>query len=118
MSPYDRRVSGGAQPIVGLGSGGHARSLLEALRSGGDYEVVALVDDDPERAGGEVLGVPVQAADALGELRAQARGQVGHRLVAGRAPRRPPPHLAGAEGGLAELAQGGVQEVEVHGDVA
>jgi UDP-perosamine 4-acetyltransferase len=52
-----RRVA----PIIGYGAGGHARSLLEALRSAGDFEVVALVDDDPGRAGAEVLGVPVVA---------------------------------------------------------
>ena len=48
-------------PIIGYGAGGHARSLLEALRSAGEYEAVALVDDDPDRAGAEVLGVPVVA---------------------------------------------------------
>lgn len=53
-----------APPIIGYGAGGHARSLLEALRSAGEFEVVALVDDDPERAGTEVLGVPV-VHDAL-----------------------------------------------------
>ncbi len=31
--------------IVGLGAGGHATSLLEAIRSAGEYEVVALVVD-------------------------------------------------------------------------
>jgi UDP-perosamine 4-acetyltransferase len=53
-----------APPIIGYGAGGHARSLLEALRSAGEFEVVALVDDDPERAGTEALGVPV-VHDAL-----------------------------------------------------
>jgi UDP-perosamine 4-acetyltransferase len=48
-------------PIIGYGAGGHARSLLEAIRSAGAFEVVALVDDDPARAGAEVLGVPVVA---------------------------------------------------------
>ena len=48
-------------PIIGYGAGGHARSLLEAIRSAGEFEAVALVDDDPDRAGTEVLGVPVVA---------------------------------------------------------
>ena len=48
-------------PIIGYGAGGHARSLLEAIRSAGAYEAVALVDDNPDRAGSEVLGVPVVA---------------------------------------------------------
>src|SRR3954464_7760536 len=50
-----------SSPIIGYGAGGHARSLLEAIRSAGAFEAVALVDDDPDRAGTEVLGVPVVA---------------------------------------------------------
>lgn len=49
--------------IIGLGAGTHAKSVLEAIRSAGAYEVVALVDDDPALAGGELLGVPI--TDAL-----------------------------------------------------
>lgn len=44
--------------IVGLGAGGHATSLLEAIRSAGEYEVVALVVDGGPVAS-ELLGVPV-----------------------------------------------------------
>lgn len=69
----------GALPIIGLGAGGHARSLLEALRSAGEFEVVALLDDDPARVGGEVLGVPVRAADAA--LERLRREGVGHAFV-------------------------------------
>ena len=66
--------------IAGYGAGGHARSLLEALRSTEAWDVMALVDDDPARAGDAVLGVPVQAGpDALAALR--ARG-VAHAFVA------------------------------------
>lgn len=50
-----------AQPIVGLGAGTHAKSVLEAIRSAGAFEVVALVDDDPALAGSELLGVPITA---------------------------------------------------------
>ena len=46
-------------PILGLGAGTHAKSVLEALHSGGGFEPVAVVDDDPSRAGQELLGVPV-----------------------------------------------------------
>ena len=53
--------------------------------------------------------------DALGQRGAQRGGQVGHRVVAVRAGRGPAPHLAGAEGGLAELGQRRVEEREVHG---
>ncbi len=45
--------------IVGLGAGTHAKSVLEAIRSAGRFEVVALVDDDPALAGSELLGVPI-----------------------------------------------------------
>ncbi len=48
-------------PIVGLGAGTHAKSVLEAIRSGDRFEVTALVDDDATRAGGRILGVPVVA---------------------------------------------------------
>jgi UDP-perosamine 4-acetyltransferase len=72
-------VSDGRVPIIGYGAGGHAKSLLEALRSAGRFEVVALVDDDPELAGAEVLGVPVRApAGDLELLRAEG---IGHAFV-------------------------------------
>src|SRR4051812_16047795 len=64
--------------IVGYGAGGHARSLLEALRSGERFEVVALADDDPERAGATMLGVPIVAAGELERLREQG---VAHAFV-------------------------------------
>ena len=53
-------------PIVGLGAGTHAKSLLDAIRSANVYDPKAIVDDDPERAGDEILGVQVvSAADSL-----------------------------------------------------
>ena len=48
------------------------------------------------------------------ELLSQRDRQVCHRVVAARAGRRPAPDLAGAEGGLAELGQGRVEQLEVH----
>ena len=59
-------------PIVGLGAGTHAKSLLEALRSTGAFEVVALVDDDPGRAGTELLGYPIRGPEALAQLRGES----------------------------------------------
>ena len=67
-------------PIIGYGAGGHARSLLEAIRSAGEFEAVALVDDDPQRT--EVLGVPVLSA--LDEVRDVAHAFVGVGGVADR----------------------------------
>jgi UDP-perosamine 4-acetyltransferase len=75
VCPYHRPVRGAAQgqrlPIVGLGAGTHAKSLLEAIRSGSEFAVVTLVDDDPARAGSEVLGFEVEGPEAL----TRARGE-------------------------------------------
>jgi UDP-perosamine 4-acetyltransferase len=58
-------------PILGLGAGTHAKSVIEAIRSRDDYEVVALVDDDLGRAGTQVLGIDVvSGTEALDRLRA------------------------------------------------
>lgn len=57
-------------PILGVGAGTHARSVLEAIRSSGQFEVAALVDDDPARAGADLLGFPVVAPAELERMRA------------------------------------------------
>lgn len=47
-----------------LGAGGHARSVLESLRSAsGAPEPVAVTDPDPARAGGALDGVPIVGGD-------------------------------------------------------
>jgi UDP-perosamine 4-acetyltransferase len=56
--------------IVGVGAGTHAKSLLEAIRSAGLFQVAALVDDDSAREGSELVGVPVVGASGLERLRA------------------------------------------------
>jgi sugar O-acyltransferase (sialic acid O-acetyltransferase NeuD family) len=56
-------------PIVGLGAGTHATSLLEAIRSSGRFEIAALVDDDPARAGADLLGFRIVGPEALERLR-------------------------------------------------
>lgn len=58
-----------AVPIVGLGAGTHAKSVLEAIRSAGRFEVAALIEDDAGRVGGDLLGFPVVAAGELARLR-------------------------------------------------
>lgn len=60
-----------AVPIVGLGAGTHATSVLEAIRSSGGFRVAALVDDDPGRNGETLLGFPISPADELERLRAE-----------------------------------------------
>jgi sugar O-acyltransferase (sialic acid O-acetyltransferase NeuD family) len=73
--PYDRLVPAGERrlvPIVGLGAGTHAKSVLEALRSLDLYDVTAIVDDDPAKAGGEIFGTPIASAAELSELRGRA----------------------------------------------
>jgi UDP-perosamine 4-acetyltransferase len=71
-SSYHPHVHGPPLPILGLGAGTHAKSVVEAILSGGEFEVIAMVDDDPGRAGTDFLGIPVEGPDAL--ARAQAEG--------------------------------------------
>lgn len=64
---------------VGIGAGGHAKVLLDALQARGEVEVVGLVDSDPDLKGIQVLGVTVIGGDeVLGELR---RGGVHHAFL-------------------------------------
>jgi len=59
-------------PILGLGAGTHAKSVLEAIRSMGQFDAVGLVDDEPDRVGGQLLGVPVvSGVDALKRFRSE-----------------------------------------------
>ncbi|HEY7838603.1 MAG TPA: NeuD/PglB/VioB family sugar acetyltransferase [Terriglobales bacterium] len=59
--------------VVGVGSGGHAKVLLDALRSRPDLVIVGLTDANRDRIGVRVLGVPVLGSDALlVDLRAAA----------------------------------------------
>jgi UDP-perosamine 4-acetyltransferase len=64
--------------VVVLGAGGHAKVVIELIRSAGAYEVVALLDADitPRR----VLGVPVVGDDA--ELERLRREGIAHAFVA------------------------------------
>ncbi len=57
--------------VVIIGAGGHARSVLWALRSNGEHEVVAMTDPDTTRHGTELDGVVIAGGDdRLAELRA------------------------------------------------
>ena len=50
---------------VGLGSGGHARVVIEILQIGGVYEIVGLLEEDASHAGTVVMGVPVLGSEEL-----------------------------------------------------
>jgi UDP-perosamine 4-acetyltransferase len=73
LASYDRHMAAAENkasiPIVGLGAGTHAKSVLDAIRSAGRFEVVALVDDDETRAGDELLGCPIAEPHALERFR-------------------------------------------------
>ena len=76
-------------PIVGYGAGGHARSLMDAIATGGVFELVAFVDDDPTAE--TMHEVPIYAGEtALARLREDgvAHAFVGVGGVAERDPRR------------------------------
>jgi UDP-perosamine 4-acetyltransferase len=51
--------------IVGLGAGGHAKAVVEALAAMGGYEVVALLDPRRELWGTRVRGIEVVGGDEL-----------------------------------------------------
>jgi len=48
-----------------LGAGGHAKVVIEILRAQGGFELVGLLDANPELHGKDVLTVPVLGDDAL-----------------------------------------------------
>jgi UDP-perosamine 4-acetyltransferase len=51
------------KPIVVAGAGGHARSVIEALRAAGEYDPVACTDPRPELSGSRLDGVEVVGSD-------------------------------------------------------
>jgi UDP-perosamine 4-acetyltransferase len=115
-------VSTAPLPIVGLGAGTHARSVVEAIRSAGRFEVVAVADDDASRAGSEILGFPIVAAGDLDRLRGEgvahafagvggvgssaARKQVFERLLAAGFEVPPIVHASAVVSPWAELGRG------------
>ena len=44
--------------VLVIGGGGHGKSVISVLRTAG-YAVEAVIDDDPEKWGEELMGVPV-----------------------------------------------------------
>ncbi len=57
----------GARPVIVLGAGVAGASLIKELAASRDWRVVGLLDDDPRKKGGEILGVKVLGAlDGVG----------------------------------------------------
>jgi sugar O-acyltransferase (sialic acid O-acetyltransferase NeuD family) len=46
-------------PLWIIGSGGHARVVIDIARTTGLYELIGCLDDDPSRRGDTVSGVPI-----------------------------------------------------------
>src|SRR5437660_2060398 len=65
--------------VIGLGAGGHARVVLEALAAAGGFDVVGLLDPSRELWGTDVLGVPVLGDDS--ELGRQYDHAVSHVFI-------------------------------------
>ena len=53
------------RPIWIIGAGGHAKVVIDTLRTLGTFDVLGVLDDDPLRLGTEVLGVPVRGEASL-----------------------------------------------------
>ena len=52
-------------PVVGFGAGGHAKVVIEILRSMQEYEIVGLLEMRKELRGARVLGVEVLGDDSM-----------------------------------------------------
>ena len=51
--------------IIGFGAGGHAKVVIEILRTDDHLELVGLLDASSERRGQTVLGVPILGSDEV-----------------------------------------------------
>jgi sugar O-acyltransferase (sialic acid O-acetyltransferase NeuD family) len=52
-------------PVAGVGAGGHAKVIIDILRRGNQYEVVALTDTSPKLWGSRYCEVPIIGDDHL-----------------------------------------------------
>jgi UDP-perosamine 4-acetyltransferase len=71
--------SSGVLRVVGLGAGGHAAVVVEALNASGGYEIVGLTDLRRELWGTKLLGVPILGDD--GQLSLQYDQAVSHAFI-------------------------------------
>jgi UDP-perosamine 4-acetyltransferase len=52
-------------PVAGVGAGGHAKVIIDILRQGNRYEVVALTDNNPKLWGSSYCDVPIIGDDHM-----------------------------------------------------
>ena len=53
------------QPVWIIGAGGHAKVVIDTLRTLGTFDVLGVLDDDPVRLGTVVLRVPIRGEASL-----------------------------------------------------
>lgn len=51
--------------VIGLGGGGHAKVIIDILRLLGEFEIVGLLDANPEAHGSKLSGITVLGNDSL-----------------------------------------------------
>lgn len=61
--------AGGLTAIVGIGAGGHAKCVIDAIRSVFSHRVVAVTDADASRVGDTLQGITIHPLDHLAQLR-------------------------------------------------
>lgn len=52
-------------PVIGLGAGGHAKVIIDALHLSGEFDIIGLLDSNQDLWNTQVLGVPVLGNDKL-----------------------------------------------------
>jgi len=68
VSSIDRRVK---SPVIIYGAGSAGRQLAVGLKNGSDYHTTAFIDDDPDKIGSIIQGIPVvDVSDARRIIRA------------------------------------------------
>ncbi|MCO5064799.1 MAG: NeuD/PglB/VioB family sugar acetyltransferase [Rhizobiaceae bacterium] len=53
-------------PLIVLGSGGNALDAFDTIRS--RFEIVAFIDDNPAKVGGDLCGIPIKSRAALDDF--------------------------------------------------
>ncbi len=65
--------------VIGLGAGGHARVVIEILKLSGEFDIVGLLDPQPELHDTPLLGVKILGGDDL--LEDLQAGGVNHAFI-------------------------------------